>query len=250
MSAIYDAIYQFLLFINTFVGSWGWSIIIFTFIFRGITLAFTYKSLKSMGKMRALNGELKALQKQYKDDPQALQLAQLELYKKHNLNPMSGCLPQILQLVMLIIVYQVLIRLVKTDGLADTQLWWFNLVEPDGRHILPFIAAGTQLFLSIMTLPGGETPDIVPNSKKERKAIKELNKKEEDQADMAATMQKQMLFLMPVMTGFIAWKIQAGLVLYWVASTVFSIGQQYFISGWGGITIYAQRLGSLIKHEQ
>lgn len=241
MNLIIETILKIVLFLNDLVGNLGLALILFTIIFRLITLAFTYKSLKSMGKMREISGEVKQLQKKYKGDPKALQLAQLELYKKHNINPLSGCLPQILQIVMLLIIYQVLIRLFKIEGLANTSFLWFDLTSPDPLHLIPILAAGSQLFLSIMTLPGGEKRDLVPNDSS-KKSIQELNKKEEDSANMAAAMQKQMLIMMPLMTGFIALKLAAGLGLYWVISTLFSIGQQYFISGWGGIVIYKDRL--------
>lgn len=241
MNWLIDAILEILLWLNDFVGNLGFSIIIFTLIFRSITLAFTYKSLKSMHKMQAMSGEIKDLQKKYKNDPQALQLAQMELYKKYNVNPLSGCLPQILQLVMLIIFYQVLLKLVALENLTNVNFFWLNLTQPDPLYIIPILAVITQLFLSVMTLPGGEIRDVVPDKSK-KKAIQELNEKENDTAQMAASMQKQMLFILPFMTGFIAINLPSGLGLYWVVSTIFSIGQQVLVSGWGGITIYWQRL--------
>ncbi len=82
MNFIIDTILGIILSLDSLIGNLGVTIIVFTLIFRLITLAFTYKSLKSMSKMRLLSGEMKALQQQYKNDPKALQLAQLELYKK------------------------------------------------------------------------------------------------------------------------------------------------------------------------
>lgn len=248
MSWLIDAILQILLWINTLTQNLGLAIIVFTLIFRGLILAFTYKSLKSMKKIQAMSGEVKALQKKYKDDPQALQLAQLELYKKYNVNPISGCLPQLLQIFMLIIIYQVLLKVIGMENLENVNFLWLNLTKPDSKYIIPILATLTQLFLSLMTLPGGETRDIVPNSSK-KKAIQELNEKENDTAEMAATMQKQMLFMMPLMTGFIALKLPSGLGLYWVISTLFSIFQQVFISGWGGIIIYARRLKNFFQRQ-
>ena len=99
-----------------------------------------------------------------------------------------------------------------------------------------------------MILPGGETPDVIPNDAKTKK-LKEENKKEEDAAEMAAAMQKQMLFIMPVMTAFIAIRFPSGLALYWVASTVFSIVQQYFTTGWGGVTLYAKRAAAFVQRK-
>src|SRR5258708_5024385 len=111
-------------------------------------------------------------------------------------------------------------------------------------YVLPVLAGLTQLILSVMILPGGEVVDIVPNDSKNKKVIEE-NKKEEDSADMAATMQKQMLFMMPIMTGFIALRFPSGLTLYMVATTIFSIGQQLLLSGPGGLTLYIKRLLSI-----
>ncbi len=246
MNLLIETFLNIILFINNLVGNLGLALIIFTIVFRLFTLAFTYKSLKSMGKMREISSQVKQLQKQYKNDPKGLQLAQLELYKKYNINPLSGCLPQLLQIAMLIVIYQVLIRLFKLDGLANTSFLWLDLTKPDPLYIIPILAAISQLFLSIMTLPGGEKRDLVPNDSS-KKSIQELNKKDEDSANMAATMQKQMLIMMPIMTGFIALKLGSGLGLYWVVSTLFSIGQQYFISGWGGIVIYKNRLLKILS---
>lgn len=249
MSWLIDFILNILLSIDSVIHSLGFSIIIFTIIFRGITLAFTYKSLKSMKKIQSLSGEVNALRQKYKDDPQALNLAQLELYKKYNVNPMSGCLPQLLQLFMLIIIYRVLLKLVGMENLENVNFFWLNLTEPDPIYVIPILATVSQLFLSLMTSPGAETRNVVPDKSK-KKAIQELNKKEDDTAQMAATMQKQMLFILPFMTGFIALKLPSGLGLYWVISTVFSICQQVFISGWGGIKIYYQRLTAFIKSKR
>ncbi len=248
MTWLINTILQIILWLNNFLGNLGLSIIVFTIIFRALILVFTYKSLKSMKKIQAMSGEVKALQRKHKDDPQALQLAQLELYKKYNVNPLSGCLPQILQIFMLIVIYQVLLKLIGLENLQNINFLWLDLTKPDPKYIISILATLTQLFLSLMTLPGGETRDIVPNDSK-KKAIQELNKKENNTADMAATMQKQMLFMLPLMTGFIAIKLPSGLGLYWIISTLFSIFQQVFISGWGGIAIYSARLVKFFKEK-
>ena len=241
MSWLTTAIFNILLSINDLVGNLGVTIIIFTLLFRGILLACTWKSLKSLSKMREINGELQEIRQKYKNDQQAMNLAQLELYQRYNINPLSGCLPQILQIFMLIVFYQALRRLLVDESITNTMFLWLDLTKPDPLHIIPILAAASQLFLSVMTLPGGEQPDVVPNDSS-KKAIQKLNEKEEDTAAMAATMQKQMLFMMPFMTGMIAWSLPSGLGLYWIVSTVFSIVQQVFISGWGGLTIYYHRI--------
>jgi YidC/Oxa1 family membrane protein insertase len=244
-----NIVLQIILTLDSVVQNLGLTLVIFTILFRLFVLSFTYKSLKSMSKMREISGEIKVLQQKHKGDPKALNLAQLELYKKHNINPLSGCLPQILQICMLLLIYNVITKLLHTDNLQNSAFLWFDLASPDPLRIIPLLAVITQLFLSLMVSPGAEQPDIVPNNSK-NKAIKQLNQKEEQTANMAASMQKQMLFMMPILSGFIALTLPAGLGLYWVVSTIFSIFQQYFISGWGGIVIYARRLTRYLKRQK
>ena len=231
-------------------GNLGISILVFTFLMRSLLLPLSLPSMKAQKKMRVLQPEVKKLKEKHKGDAKAFQMAQMELYKKYNANPLSGCLPQIVQLVILIFLYRILVGFLTTakiNGVAiDLHFLWLNLGKPDNTLVLPILAGLTQLVLSVMILPGGEIPDLVPNNSK-NKAIVEKNKKEEDTADMAATMQKQMLFMMPIMTAFIAWRFPSGLTLYMVATTLFSIGQQYFVTGWGGITTYAVRVISILK---
>ena len=249
MAFLATQILHLLLWLNGFINNLGLTIIIITIGFRLVILAFTWKSLKSMKKLRSINGEIKEIQRKYKDNPEKMSLEQMALYKKYNVNPLAGCLPQLLQIFMLIAFYRALTMLlqqVSQDGTLETSFLWFDLIEADPYHIMPILAGGCQLFLSVMTLPGGETPDIVPNNSR-KKEIQKLNEQEENTAEMAAAMQKQMLFMMPFMTGLIAWTLPAGLALYWTASTLFSICQQYFLSGWGGIVTYGQRFWRKMK---
>jgi YidC/Oxa1 family membrane protein insertase len=225
-------------------GNLGFAIIGFTLLTRALLLPLTMPSLKAQKKMREIQPELKKLKEKHGKDKQALQLAQLELYKKYNINPLAGCLPQIIQLAILIFLYQALIGFLENGQVSGVSVeptfLWLNLSQPDAMFVLPILAAATQLVLSLMILPGGEVRDIVPNDAKSKKVQTE-NKKEEDMAEMAASMQQQMLFIMPIMTGFLALRFPSGLALYWVVTTVFSIGQQYFLSGLGGLELYSRR---------
>jgi YidC/Oxa1 family membrane protein insertase len=225
-------------------GNLGVSIIALTFILRSILVPLTLPSLKSQQKIKEIQPELNKLKKLH-PDKKILQQKQLDLYKKYNVNPLAGCLPQLVQLGVLIFLYQALISFLghtTTQGIdISTRFFWLDLSLPDPKFILPILAALTQFILSLMLAPGAEIPDVVPNNSKSKK-LQVANEKEEDVADMAQSMQKQMMFIMPVMTGFIALKFPSGLALYWVASTVFSVIQQYFISGPGGLTLYAERI--------
>lgn len=241
MEFITQGFQQLLMFLVETTGSLGLAIIVFTFLIRSALVPLTLPSLRSMKKMQEIQPELKQLSKKHGKDKKALQQAQLDLYKKYNVNPLSGCIPQLAQLGVLILLYQALITFINNNGgSVDMNFFWLDLSVPDKKYILPILAVITQLILSLMIAPGAETPDLVPNASKSKKIQKE-NEKEEDTADMARSMQQQMMFLMPLMTGFIALQFPSGLALYWVVTTIFSIGQQWYISGPGGLFLYANR---------
>ena len=230
--------------LQSLTGNLGISILLFTFIVRSLLLPLSLPSFRSQKKMRELQPELNKLKVKHKDDKKAFQMAQIDLYKKYNLNPLSGCLPQLLQIGILIILYRVLVTFLSQTDIQgvhiNPQFLWLNLSKPDGTFVLPVLAGVTQFILSVMILPGGEVRNIVPDNSKKKEVQKE-NKKEEQTAEMADMMQKQMLFVMPLMTGFLALRFPSGLALYWVATTLFSIVQQYFLVGLGGIKTYAER---------
>jgi len=252
MSFFSEIFNNFLVFLVGVTGSLGYSIIIFTFLIRSALLPLTLPSLRSSEKMRKLQPKIKDLQKKHGKDKQSLQKAQMELYKKYNVNPLAGCIPQLAQLGILIILYKVLIDFLNSPTIngiiVNPSFFWLDLSVPDSKYILPVLAALTQLVLSLMISPGAETRDVISNTNKSKK-IQLENKKEEGTADMAQSMQQQMMFLMPIMTGFIALKFPSGLALYWVATTVFSIGQQLYISGPGGLVIYYKRALNFISRK-
>ncbi|MBP7700894.1 membrane protein insertase YidC [Candidatus Woesebacteria bacterium] len=252
MDIFSNIFHNFLVFLVGTTGSLGYAIIIFTFLIRSALLPLTLPSLRSSEKMKKVQPEIKLLQKKHGKDKQGFQKAQLELYKKYNINPLAGCIPQLAQLGILIVLYNVLIKFLNSPvingAIVESNFWWLNLSQPDSKYILPVLAAVTQLILSLMIAPGAETRDVVPNKSKSKK-IQTENKKEESTADMAQSMQQQMLVLMPIMTGFIALKFPSGLALYWVATTIFSIGQQLYISGPGGLIIYYNRALNFISRK-
>lgn len=241
---------QSLVYLTDVTGSLAAAVVLFTLIARTILLPLTIPSLKATKKMRDVQPELKKLKEKHGSDKQALQKAQMELYKKYNINPLSGCLPQLVQLGLFIAMYHALIEFLKlpdvTSGTVNVMLGWVDMRVADPYYIIPLLAGVSQLFFSFMIAPGAEKRDIVPN-KSNKKVVQEANKKEEDMAEMAASMQQQMLFIMPVMTGVLATQFPAGLGLYWIVSTVYSIVQQYYVSGWGGLVVYTTRAVNWVK---
>lgn len=228
---------EVLLFLNNVLGSVGLSLLVFTIIIRLLILPLTLPSIKSSQKIKKLQPELKKIKEKYKDDKQGFALAQSQLYKSYNINPLAGCLPQILQLVILIVLYQAIMRLFNQDNGLNFQFLWADLSKPDNKYIFPILAAASQFILSLMISPATQTRDVVPN-KTQADLLKKANEKEEDMAEMASTMQQQMMYMMPIMTGIIALRLPSGLAFYWILGTLFSIVTQYFVSGLGGVAVF------------
>lgn len=238
MSSFISFFTSILIFLDSIFNNLGLTIIVFTILIRLALLPLTLPSVKSSKKMQELQPEIKKLKEKYGKDKQGMALAQSQLYKSYNINPLAGCLPQLLQLFILIVLYQAIIKLFNSPELNfNLNFLWVNLGQPDSIYILPVIAGVTQFLLSLMISPATQTRDVVKNDSK-LKPVQEANKKEEDVAEMAATMQQQMIFLMPVMTVFIALSLPSGLALYWIAGTVITMVTQYFVSGWGGLATY------------
>lgn len=228
---------EVLLFLNEALGGVGLALIAFTIIIRLLLLPLTLPSIKSSQKIKKLQPELKKIKEKYKDDKQGYALAQAQLYKSYNINPLAGCLPQIIQLLILIVLYQAILRLFNQASDLNFRFLWADLSQPDNKFIFPILAALSQFVLSLMISPATQTRDIVPN-KTQSDLLKRANEKEEDIAEMASTMQQQMMFMMPIMTGIIALRLPSGLTLYWIMGTLFSIITQYFVSGLGGIAVF------------
>jgi len=213
----------------------------------------TLPTLKAAQKQKDLAPELKKLKEKYKDNKEKLAKAQMELYRQHGVNPAAGCLPQILQLIILIALYQAFIQVLSNDGQAVLKLneiLYFDflkldpgrtinaafgpwtLSQPDRFFILPLLAGAAQFLLAKMMRPA-----VV-------KGKKQATKTPDKSDDLMYTMQEQMLYMMPLMTIFIGWRLPSGLVLYWLATTGFSLVQQYFVSGFGGLEPWMKKIKS------
>jgi len=219
-------------------GSLGLSIVVFTVVLRGILYPLTKSSQVAMNKMRVLQPELEKLKNKHKKDPKALQAAQLALYQQHKVNPIAGCIPQVVQLVILIFLYRFFIDFLShTDTqsiVMNTQFLWLDVRFPDSTYVLPVLAGASQFLLSLMMMPKEEASKANQKKKKQEPPKSGM-------ADMGQTMQKQMLFMMPILTVFIALQFPSGLALYWVITTLFSLVQQYKIGGIGGAEKYINK---------
>ncbi|MFW6143803.1 MAG: YidC/Oxa1 family membrane protein insertase [Patescibacteria group bacterium] len=221
-------------FYHLLFSNFGLAIIGMTLFVRLLLFPLSLPALRMSKRQQDLKPELDKLREKYKDDKEKLAQAQMEFMRKHNLNPALGCLPQIIQFVFLIALYQVFRRFLSDGGFAiqelnnllyfdflrfpstaqiNTRFLYLDLTKPDPYYILPIVSGVLQYGLMKFMRP----------SKKKDVA-------EESDNDIMSGMQGQMAFLFPLMTVFIGFKLQSGLVVYWLMGIVVSMLQQLWVS--------------------
>jgi YidC/Oxa1 family membrane protein insertase len=186
--------------IHHFVGNWGFSIILLVVLIKLAFFKISEAQFKSSAKMKKVQPRLAALKERYGDDKQKLNAAMLELYQKEKINPVSGCLPMLVQFPVFLALYWVLLESVELRQ-APFMLWIQNLSAPDPYFVLPVLNAGVMLATQFLTPTVGMDPT-------------------------QAKMMKAMPVMMAVMFAF----FPAGLVLYWTVNGGLSLLQQYVIT--------------------
>jgi YidC/Oxa1 family membrane protein insertase len=202
----------------------GIAIILLTILIKLILYPLASKSIKSQKAMQDLQPKVEAVKKQYKDDKEKQAKALMDLYKNEKVNPLSSCLPLLIQLPFLIAVYQVfrvgvsasnlefLYPFINNPGhLNQVAFGFFDLAK--SSWVLAVITGLAQYWQSKMFVTA-RPPQKLPGSKDE---------------DMMAVMNKQMIVLMPVMTVFIGLSLPAGLILYWLVMTLLTGAQQQIL---------------------
>lgn len=257
---LYQPLVNALIFLYKILGNFGLAIIALTALIRVISIPLSAPSLKAAAKMKELAPEIEKLKKKYGNNKQGFAKAQLELYRQHGANPAAGCLPQIIQLVVLIALYQAFINVLKTDGdvigkinkvlysalrlspetVINTRFFYLDLSKPDVFRLpgLAFPLPGLFLLAAalIQVISSKMMQPAVSLSKQQ--AEKTPDKKD----DLTSAMQSQMLYLFPLMTILIGYSFPSGLILYWFVFSLFSAIQQYFISGWGGMEPWLRKI--------
>ena len=185
--------------IQSYVGNWGWSIILLTMMIKLVFYKLQETSGRSMAKMRNMQPRVKHLQERFKDDRQGLSQAMMELYRKEKVNPAAGCLPIVVQMPVFIALYWVLIESVEMRQ-APFALWLNDLSSKDPYFVLPLLMGITMFFQQKLN---PTPPDPI---------------------------QAKVMMAMPVVfTVFFAF-FPSGLVLYWFVNNLLSIAQQWRIN--------------------
>jgi len=248
---VFQALFIGLVFFDNLTGDIGISILLLTIVIRVVLISPYRRQLVSQKRTQLLAPEVEEIKRRYKGDRMKIQQAQAELYKTRGINPLSGCLPTLLQFIVLIPMYSVIDQGLKTsnpnamlsifgstpildpgcvnnlvDGVRcfDTTVGWLGGLDVSqpwaplvllGVGISP-LALGSallQVLQTRMTLPKGGAA----------------------KGDPSAAMQSQTLVILPLISILYGGILPAGLFIYWIASTIFSLAQQYLILGYGGL---------------
>ena len=191
--------------IHDVVANYGIAIIVITVLLKAVTFPLNQTSMRSMRKMQEIQPLMERLRERHKDDPAAMQRDMMELYKKHKVNPFSGCLPMLIQIPIFIALYNGLLRDIALRH-APFVGWINDLSAPDRLQVagLPFgipvltLLMGASMLLQQLTAPAQGDPN-----------------------------QRRIMMIMPVVFTYMFIHFPAGLVLYWLVNNVISIGQQY-----------------------
>lgn len=183
----------------TYIGNWGWAIIVLTFFIKALFFPLSAASYRSMARMREVTPHLQELRTRFKDEPQKLSAAMMDVYKKEKINPLGGCLPVLVQIPVFISLYWVLLSSVEMRG-AEWILWIKDLSRQDPFFILPIFMAGSML---VQTKLNPTPPD---------------------------PFQAKMMFFLPLIFSGMFFFLPSGLVLYYVVNNILSITQQWYIT--------------------
>ncbi len=207
---IQNVLEHLMVFLHSYIPIYGIDIILLTIIVRLVLTPLTITQTKSMARMQKIQPQLKELQKKYKDDKQALQQETMAFYKKNNVNPLAGCLPLLLQMPVFFALFQVLrnpsgiitdvLGPLTVGGVANPNFnfLWLNLNEKDPYFILVILMVATMFLSTKMTTTDPK--------------------------------QTKIMYALPVVFGVISWNFPAGILVYWVTTNIWSIGQQWIVT--------------------
>jgi len=218
-------------------NDFGIAIILLTLIIRLILSPLSIKTFRSQKALSELQPRVKEIQEKFKNDSREQSKQVMDLYRQYNINPFSGCLPLLIQLPILIALYQVSTAGFGEDSLSvlygfiknpaslnSISLGFIDLTKKSLP--LSLIAGIGQFIQTKLSLSFSKNPAL----QKDQKALATTNP--------LASMNQQMLYFLPIITIIVSMSFPAGLPLYWIATTVFSIFEQAYInsikSGYGG----------------
>jgi YidC/Oxa1 family membrane protein insertase len=224
---LYEPVLNLLIYLHNVVpgNDIGLAILILTVLIKVLLFPLNWQAIKSQKALQDIQPKLEALKKKYKGDKEKLTQETMLLYKEQKVNPLSSCLPILIQFPFLIAVYQAFRTGLGSNDMSEylytfvanpehvntITMYFFNLAEPS--YILALLAGAAQ-FIQTKMLSTSKTKKKIPGAKDE---------------NMMASMNKNMLYFMPLITIVIGSQLPAGLTLYWLLTTVFTAVQQKFV---------------------
>lgn len=234
---IYQPLYNILIFLYNVIpgGDFGIAIIAVTILLKSILIPLSKKQIQSQKRMQEIQPELKKIQAKYKDDKEKQTKEVMKFYKENRVNPFSGCLPIIVQLIFLIAIYRVIIN-ISNAGLVINGGDLYSFIKSPGEINNIFIGLVDLLKPSIPIAILAAAAQfwqtkLMMNKAKRNNELNKVEKNDDKSAepDFSEIMNKQMLILGPALTLFIGIKFAAALSIYWLFSTLFSVFQQLYI---------------------
>jgi YidC/Oxa1 family membrane protein insertase len=210
LTIIAKPIFWLLTQIHSIVNNWGWAIVILTILIKLVFFPLSAASYKSMARMKEVQPRLVQMKEQYKNDPQKLNAAMMEMYKKEKINPLGGCLPVLIQIPVFISLYWVLLLSVEMRG-APWIGWIYDLSKPE-TSISDLIGIG---------IPIGVLPILMAIS---MYIQVKLNPTPPD------PVQAKVMLYMPLIFSLMFFFFPSGLVLYYIVNNILSIAQQWQIN--------------------
>ena len=231
------------------LGNLGWAVVVVTILIRIILIPLVLPSLKSAKKMAELQPRLKKLQEKYAGEKEKLAKAQMDLYKQEGINPLSGCLPQLLQIAVLIMFFSAF-NLVTNYTIGKSDVTSINRelistfrISEGFRFDTSFLGStlsntpaviykqgvGINWILPFILLVGSgimqyfSSKLMMPSPKTDATVVKDTKDKEDD---MKSAMRMQTTYMMPLMTIFIGWNFSMGMLLYWFVNSGVMLVQQ------------------------
>ncbi len=230
-------------------GSMAFSVVGLTIIVKILSTPLILPSIKSIKKQRDLQPQLDKLKEKYKYDKKKLAEKQMELMKQHGLNPASGCYSMIITILIFTALYSVIRQVTMAPDISaindkmytaflkfgdiselSTKFWYLDLAKPDPYYILAILTGLSQFVMAKMNMPYSET------------GVKAAKKTPDKKDDIAYNMQQQSLYIMPAMMVMLGASLPSGVTIYILTSTIFSIVQNYYINGLGGMKPWIDKL--------
>jgi YidC/Oxa1 family membrane protein insertase len=188
------------------IPSYGLAILFLTILIKLLLYPLSQKQMKSMKRMQEIQPKIKEIQEKYKKNPEKANRAIMELYQQHKINPLAGCLPLLIQMPVLIALFQALQQFQYAD-LGSSFFWIPHLKNPDPYFIVPVLVGCATYLQSKLSMA----------------------KSDQDNPQLAAT-KPMMLYFMPIFIGFMSVKFPAGLGLYWIFFSVLGLLQQVLVN--------------------